>query len=176
MWSCLLLQYFFHSGILQCCLLCNTWESIKPSYKKFASRPGLEQLIQVLETSSTGRAKCHLRSGLPYFTALDNLSKAAVALTKVFLQPLLSSILQQQMLTWVERPTCSCSHSVAIECMHALFSFLAPTSIIMFTYTDMYTSFNSLFCIQLHQLLLPVRGSGNEIKDLLVHYHPPQSH
>jgi len=34
-------------------LLCGTWESIKPSYKKFASRPGLEQLIQVLETSST---------------------------------------------------------------------------------------------------------------------------
>jgi len=80
-----------------------------------------------------GYMQCQV-SGLPYFTTADDSSKAAVALTTIFLQPLLSSILQQQKLTWVERPTCSCSHSLAIEFMHVLFSFLAPTYIFINTF------------------------------------------
>ena len=64
-------------------LLCSTWESIKLPSKKFNSRPGLWQLIQVLETSSTCRARYQLHSGLAYFAVTDNLSKAAVALSEV---------------------------------------------------------------------------------------------
>ena len=90
-------QVLFHSEWNAVVSLWGTREAEKPSLKKFISRPGLRQLIQVLEPSSTctHRARYQLHSGLPYLAATDDL---AVALTQVpvLLQFLQSSISQQQ--------------------------------------------------------------------------------
>jgi len=124
-------QVLFHSEWNAVVSLWGTWEADKPSLKKFINRPGLRQLIQVLEPSSTctHRPRYQLHSGLPYLAAADNL---AVALTQVlvFLQFLQSSISQQQ--SWLELqglPVVAAPFFSSGNGLHAVLSLLVPTCI-----------------------------------------------